>query len=1058
MELNRKIQIEICNIEDSQMFWFRAASDVEKIQSRLEKYLEKCDKKQNYAPKIGDIAIVNVYNEYFIVRVKTTVVSNLVKVSILQNGHKVWVKPENIIELKDQSLVNLVLVSTLLRGSVTGVRPAESILINSSPKTVKTPKWSSQSIQMLKDYIKLSAVVYFQATEEIDKMHFGGILTFEVDFSKSLITAKLAIPKGGIDDEVDGIEPDFLLGKDVSDDNSDTHPIISSNRGSTPKDSNSLDKSDSSSLEKSDSSSWANEIEELSEQSELSNGSSDVTQPSEEYSESIIVNEEIEEMEQLNRLLLNVKLSPIMEHSREDDELTMTSCVDSCDVNSYLYENSETEDEPEQYEYEWSQRIEKERSINAENNLKSVMIEHLLRNATLSEQEPYVYSEQKNDPDKNLPYSASYSKALKRLNKEYPVQGIIWPYLKSGRSSILIGNTDFYPHLLYLPPIFNLVKMLEDLTKPKIKGPNVVIFASNCQEAKEIRQICSCFLKEDSVYTDAEDYSMAFNERKYERCDIYVSLMSRISHDPENIPKSTQRIILNNFDSISSEKRQRIVSSVLSLDVNVVVTSRHYVEELRMLFDQIPNVFVSIESYFDLYYFSSKKKGSRVTEIRIFDSDSKDKQLLKLTDKISFLKPHKVVIACSSAEKAENLAKILWSDYAIETILNQKPFGGAPKVLICSDDQLVKFDVRNANHIIHYDLPENFETFCRRYSVLRSYLDFESTSTVKPVSFIMETLDYEFDKKVRLLLVMLFREYGYTITPPKYKKVLLDKLRRMHLDAPLCLNITTAYTDVGHLIDCENRHCFDDYAKYGESVFQEPRTSQVQILEVFSPVCFSVRILKSRGTETNEWQQHFSPDAFRQFNKEFTKLYANDFAPVYDSSKLNDNALYVLRDGNEFYRCRILTKSNNGTQLRVRLVDFGKYCDANVSNIGIMQLNHTQFPPQSSDLCLLNVVPWNKSRWEDYDTSYALNTLFSWNELGTLGIFETIILWGVQPEIMFALNLFVPDDGNYVDIITQKGIAAIKNNIEDFEDFFQHAIQQKILTVDQRNNIQQSLQ
>lgn len=53
--------------------------------------------------------------------------------------------------------------------------------------------------------------------------------------------------------------------------------------------------------------------------------------------------------------------------------------------------------------------------------------------------------------------------------------------------------------------------MLEDPTKPRTDGPKVVIFASNFQEATEIRQICSSFIDEKSVYTDAEDCVMDFN-------------------------------------------------------------------------------------------------------------------------------------------------------------------------------------------------------------------------------------------------------------------------------------------------------------------------------------------------------------------------------------------------------------------------------------------------------------------------------------------------------------------------------------------------------------------
>lgn len=143
------------------------------------------------------------------------------------------------------------------------------------------------------------------------------------------------------------------------------------------------------------------------------------------------------------------------------------SCVSTCStvpsrVHSYLLANSETEDEPEQYEYEWSPKIEKERAANVDNALKRQKIEPLLKNATLTEREPYVYSDLKNDPDNNLPYCTAYCDTLKQFNKMYPVQEMVWPYIRSGRSSILVGKTEFYPHLLYMPPILNLVKVSFD--------------------------------------------------------------------------------------------------------------------------------------------------------------------------------------------------------------------------------------------------------------------------------------------------------------------------------------------------------------------------------------------------------------------------------------------------------------------------------------------------------------------------------------------------------------------------------------------------------------------
>lgn len=130
----------------------------------------------------------------------------------------------------------------------------------------------------------------------------------------------------------------------------------------------------------------------------------------------------------------------------------------------------------------------------------------------------------------------------------------------------------------------------------------------------------------------------------------------------------------------------------------------------------------------------------------------------------------------------------------------------------------------------------------------------------------------------------------------------------MNMESPLCMNIATAFTDVGHILQCSNRHFFDENAKSGRSLFNESKTCQIQMLEVFTPACFSIRLLKSRAGETNEWREHFSLDAFQQFEEQFKEFYANNFKPIQDSNTLKDNALYVLRDGNEFYRCRILVR------------------------------------------------------------------------------------------------------------------------------------------------------
>lgn len=48
------------------------------------------------------------------------------------------------------------------------------------------------------------------------------------------------------------------------------------------------------------------------------------------------------------------------------------------------------------------------------------------------------------------------------------------------------------------------------------------------------------------------------------------------------------------------------------------------------------------------------------------------------------------------------------------------PQCSAPKLIISSDNYLLKINVTRADHLIHYDLPDNFETFSQRYIVFKN--------------------------------------------------------------------------------------------------------------------------------------------------------------------------------------------------------------------------------------------------------------------------------------------------------------------------------------------------
>lgn len=135
----------------------------------------------------------------------------------------------------------------------------------------------------------------------------------------------------------------------------------------------------------------------------------------------------------------------------------ISSLGSDSEIPAYMLQDSESEDDGKQYEYQWSPEKERERSIEASQVLKTQMIEALLKDAALPTREPFTFCRPDNISSELL--CEDYLETLLQHNKLYPAQGSVWEYIAIATPTILIGNTDYYPHLLYLPPIISMIRV-----------------------------------------------------------------------------------------------------------------------------------------------------------------------------------------------------------------------------------------------------------------------------------------------------------------------------------------------------------------------------------------------------------------------------------------------------------------------------------------------------------------------------------------------------------------------------------------------------------------------
>lgn len=144
-------------------------------------------------------------------------------------------------------------------------------------------------------------------------------------------------------------------------------------------------------------------------------------------------------------------------------------------------------------------------------------------------------------------------------------------------------------------------------------------------------------------------------------------------------------------------------------------------------------------------------------------------------------------------------------------------------------------------------------------------------------------------------------------------------------------------------------------------------------------------------------------------------------------------------------------------KIRIRCIDFGSFRRTNISNIGHLDENHTNFPEQSINLCLLKITPWNRYSWDYYDSEYMGNLLLGRNRFEKYGngIFSLVVQCQIRNKLIFAFEAFaVANDGpeqhkNYRQLMIEKGLAF--NATSGLREFLEHARDMNVLTQDQLN-------
>lgn len=107
------------------------------------------------------------------------------------------------------------------------------------------------------------------------------------------------------------------------------------------------------------------------------------------------------------------------------------------------------------------------------------------------------------------------------------------------------------------------------------------------------------------------------------------------------------------------------------------------------------------------------------------------------------------------------------------------------------------------------------------------------------------------------------------------------------------------------MLKCKNRHFFPPEHSPKQPTFTQPTLCQIEVLCVISPALFTVRIIKCKNAN-GDWCELNASDSFDKFHSEFNEFYGKSFAPIQNDLDINKNVCFVVREVNNFSRCKII--------------------------------------------------------------------------------------------------------------------------------------------------------
>ncbi|XP_076370878.1 putative ATP-dependent RNA helicase TDRD12 [Tachypleus tridentatus] len=604
----------------------------------------------------------------------------------------------------------------------------------------------------------------------------------------------------------------------------------------------------------------------------------------------------------------------------------------------------------------------------------------------------------------NAPFDDFVIKKLKAIKFCGPscIQSVVWPAVLRGRSVIAVGPPHSGKTLSYLLPLLSSVLQLNTyLEIPDGSGPLVLILCSSWRKVQKVhsqfQQIVEgtkrprCLM----LYGGAPEKSQEL--QLINGCDFLIATPSsflRMLHNHEGKVTNLRRcchLVLDDGETLVEDFTKQVrdvlmeyASSVrqrgdIAAPNQIILCTEKWTEGTKsFMYNCMKDPLVFFSSLFEAAIYALIPNF-----VEICDSSQRTATLLNLVSNNNGLK---IVVCMSSPALALEVHRIL-KNFSIYSILahdnmlhydlnevaqewhTSHAYGSHP-VLVVSDNILSALQVRNAQCLIHYDLPEisRFQ-FGSRYLTLSDYfpriaeLSKEDLKTLEVECFSHLILT-EDSLKQTTTLVQFIERTGRK-APLKLKEM-AKKYQNEYFkqtNVPLCLNLK-AYGRCSSEDKCFKRH----HIAIQDKPVNLPTSGEVKVLitHVVNASHLFVQLLGHRTLSTSDDASFLQ---FTPWNNEVQRLKTelNDYYKVFENCKPNlqpvEGDICALKDKDEnILRVMIksgpqLTQAGDSVKVKVYSIDEGKELYVELDHLLLLPEEWKQVSSQVVEVFMCRVQP-----------------------------------------------------------------------------------------------------